>query len=142
MVYFSNTPCIFCAFNHCVEYYLWFCNHPSCACVCVSWNLSFLSAFGQSMCMVLYCVLCVWWSSIHLYLIWSGTIGGTMCEREALSIRMGGGQHSAGGQYSGGGQHIRLDTREQRGKRKPLRRHRSSSPQREPPLLYITLRYN
>ena len=88
----SNTPCIFCAFNHCVEYYLWFCNHPSCACVCVSWNLSFPSVFGQSMCMVLYCVLCVW-SSIHLYLIWSGTIGGTMCEREALSIRMGGGQH-------------------------------------------------
>ena len=38
----------------------------------------------------------------------------------------------------GGGQHIELDTTEQRGKRKPLRRHRSSSPQREPPLLYIT----
>ena len=51
-----------------------------------------------------------------------------------------GGHHSAG-QHSGG-QHIRLDTIEQRGKRKPLRRHRSSSPQREPPLLYITLRYN
>ena len=91
--YFYSTQCIFRAFNHCVEYYLWFCNHPSCACVCVSWNLSFPSVFGQSMCMVLYCVLCAWWSSIHLYLIWSGTIGGTMCEREALSIRMGGGQH-------------------------------------------------
>ena len=76
-----------------VEYYLWFCNHPSCACVCVSWNLFFLSVFGQSKC-IWYCILyCVWWSSIHLYLIWSGTIGGTMCEREALSIRMGGGQH-------------------------------------------------
>ena len=91
--YFYNTKCIFCAFNHCVEYYLWFCNHPSCACVCVSWNLFFLSVFGQSKC-IWYCILyCVWWSSIHLYLIWSGTIGGTMCEREALSIRMGGGQH-------------------------------------------------
>ena len=54
---------------------------------------SFLSVFGQSMCMVLYCVLSAW-SGIHLYLIWSGTIGGIMCEREALSIRMGGGQHS------------------------------------------------
>ena len=62
--YFYNTKCIFCAFNHCVENYLWFCNHPSCACVCVSRNLSFLSVFGQSMCIVLYCVLCAW-SSIH-----------------------------------------------------------------------------
>ena len=53
----------------------------------------FLSVFGQSKC-IWYCIVyCVWWSSIHLYLIWSGTIGGIMCEREALSIRMGGGQH-------------------------------------------------
>ena len=41
---------------------------------------------------IVLCIVCTW-SGIHLYLIWSGTIGGTMCEREALSIRMGGGQH-------------------------------------------------
>ena len=95
--------------------------------VCV-WVGIFLFYLYLAKVCVLYCIVyCVRGAVfIHLYLIWSGTIGGTMCEREALSIRMGGGQH------------IEPDTTEQQGKRKPLRRHRSSSPQSEPPLLYIT----
>ena len=64
-------------------------------CICELESFFSIDLYLAKVC-VWYCIVyCVWWSSIHLYLIWSGTIGGTMCEREALSIRMGGGQHIA-----------------------------------------------
>ena len=101
--------------------------------------------------MVLYCVLCVveqyssvfnmvWHNRRHN--VWTrGAFHKNGWWATHRARHHSGGQHS-GGQHSAGGQHIGLDTIEQRGKRKPLRRHRSSSPQREPPLLYITLSYN
>ena len=56
--YFYNTQCIFRTFNHWLEYYVWFCNHPLCACACELESFFSICIWPKYVYGIVLCIVC------------------------------------------------------------------------------------